>query len=228
MESLYEDNKVILNNALSKAFKDLDKLYDLKYFDKSNYENNKKDMGLILVDEENGKLFGKDQVAMYMPNNSLCVKESILHNYKLDEEVIRTILLHELVHMASTNKEKGKTGFAHEAFPLVYNEGCTQYITLKLLYGDEIDKGLSSNTFYPESTSFIRKIVEGIGEEKLFNGFFEAKPRKSVDGFTPKELDVYIDSVMAMSMCNEEQMALDNMNQMNNNVEELTGGRLKN
>ena len=222
MEERFIENMNVLNTALSKAFDDINKLYDLPYFDKENFEKNKKDLQLILVNEDDGKFFGDDQAAMYLiNNNSLCVKKSILNNYKVYEDALHALLLHELIHMSSTNVEKKRTGFDHDAFPITYNEGCTQYLTMKLLYGDDIDKALEGNIFYPESTRFVKKIVDDLGEEKVFHGYFEADARKCVDAFTPKELDIWTDTVMKMSKSNEERITRDNMNQMKENVDEL-------
>ena len=221
MEELFEHNMGLLNSITAESFEDLNKLYNLPYFDKKNLEKNKKNIKFILIDESDGKFFSENQSALYMNvDNSMCIKKSVLYSDVLNKDDLHTLLVHELIHMASSNTDKKKTGFAHKAFPITYNEGCTQYLTLKVLYGEDIDKALENNHFYRESTKFIKKIVDDIGEEKLFNGYFEANPRKSVDGFTPKELDKWTDTVMEMTRSREELLANNNIEQFKNNINE--------
>lgn len=216
MEEIYEQNMEILKRATSKATQDVLKLYDLPYFDKKNYEENKSTLKFILALGDEGEFLSDDQVAIYVAStNSIYLKDSLLHKTLIDEEVLRMILLHELIHMASTDRKKGRVGFETDAFPITYNEGCTQFLTLKVL-----DKKIEENIMYPESTKYVKEVIDSLGEEKIFNGFFEAKPRKSVDGFTPKELDNWIDTIMALTRSLEEQRAKEGIKTINDQIEE--------
>ena len=160
MEEIYEQNMEILKRATSKATQDVLKLYDLPYFDKKNYEENKSTLKFILALGDEGEFLSDDQVAIYVAStNSIYLKDSLLHKTLIDEEVLRMILLHELIHMASTDRKKGRVGFETDAFPITYNEGCTQFLTLKVL-----DKKIEENIMYPESTKYVKEVI---GDEYL-------------------------------------------------------------
>lgn len=219
MESLIEQNSKVINSASNKALNMLIKLYDLPYFDRKNYEENIKDFQFVLVNEDEEKLFEENQIAMYHSGlNKILVKESMLNEGLLDENELSIILFHELIHMASSNRKRGMIGFNHSALPITYNEGCTQYLAIKMFYEDNIDEGLLNNRLYPQSTLAIKNIVDLLGEEKIYRGFFSADARKEVDAFSPKELDVWIDTIISMDRSYEEEKSKENLNSLKNRI----------
>ena len=220
MEDIYEQNMVILKNASNKALSLLSKLKDLKYFDNTNYENNIKDIKFTLVSEDDAKIFNNNQLALYhLDTNSIYVRESMLNSSVLNEDFVCMLLLHELIHMASTNRKKNKNGFSHDALPITYNEGCTQYITLKILY-DNMEEAINNNTVYPESTKAIKDAVDSLGEEKMFDGFFSCDVRKHADNLNPKELDRWVDTIMVLTNSLEEKMSKESANLLQEREEE--------
>ena len=207
MSEVYDKNMVTLRNTSAKALGLMSKLYNLKYFDKTNYENNIQDLKFELTDDEDNDLFKEWQLALYEPStNTICINANMLDMGIINEEQLCLMLMHELVRMSSTNRKEGAIGFAHEAVPFTYNEGCTQYIALKLYYDELSEEVLNNNSIYPISTRIIKSSVDALGEELIFDGFFEANFKKEVDGFTPKVLDKWIDYVMEIDGSLEEQM----------------------
>ena len=212
MADIVKQNMDIIRNAYNRATQLVTKIYDLSYFDKTNYEKNIHDFEPVLVTEKDSKLFGQNELALYYPIiNKLCIQESLLHEGVLNEDITCLVMLHEMLHMASTNREKQETGFNHEAYPITYNEGLTQYLALKIYY-DNIEEAIKNNIIYPESTTYVKKIIDELGEEKVFNGFFKAKARESVEKFSPKELDKFTETIMALTNSLEEKQSKENLN----------------
>ena len=207
MEDILNVNMHALNNASNKALSLIKNLYDLKYFDKTNYEKNIKDLKTVFVDDN----IDNNNFISYSPDfNSILVNKPILSMGIIDEDFMCVQLIHELIHMASTNRKKNLTGFSHEAVPITYNEGCTQYLALKLFYGDKLEDAIKNNPFYHDSVLTIKESIDTLGEEVIFNGFFNADLRKSVDSFSPKVLDKWIDYVMILDNSLEEKISKEN------------------
>ena len=245
MDKTFEENMNILNRATARAVELIKKLYNLSFFDKSNYETNIKDIRFILATddeieeskEENGFL-DKNQIALYVAKiNAVIIKKSLLEQgVLLDENTVCMVLLHELIHMASTDRKKGFIGLFHEALPITYNEALTQYLALKLFYTDVpskdsdnyissifsglriLDEAIDKNQFYPESVKTIRDLIKVFGEDKIFTGFFEADARKSIDSFKPQQLDFLTDYLMVLSNSLEERMAKEELESIEKEV----------
>ena len=209
MEYLVQQNNEIINRAYNKASELIKKIYNLEYFDKTNYEKNIKDLGFSIINDDNNYLFTETIAVFYSPQeNKIFIDESLMNEGLLSEEVMGVVMLHELLHMASTNRKNYKSGFNHKALPITYNEGCTQYLAIKLYY-DDLEKGIETNSFYPESTKAIKHIVDLLGENKIFNGYFTADPRKAADGLSPKELDTWVDTIMVLQNSLEEKQVTE-------------------
>ena len=223
-DNLLETNMSTLKEASTKALELLKGLYDFKFFNKDNYEKNIETFQFVLVEEDETKLFSEGQFALYVAKtNAIYVKEDMLRMGVIDKEQVTKMLLHELVHMASANRKRNRVGFNHEASPITYNEGCTQYLTLKLYDKENFDKEIENNIMYPQSTKIVKECVDDLGEETIFKGFFEANLRKSVYGFSPKTLDRWIDYVMKLSNTLEEKISKENNERLVNKIEEAKG-----
>lgn len=200
MEEIYEQNQIIFKNAYDRACNEFKKLFDLKYFDKTNYEKNTEDFQFeSIIKDYNADGLKKDL---------------------LNEDYVCMLILNKLIFIASTNKEKNRSGFIHEALPITYNEGCRQYLTLKTLYGESLSNYIDSCNIYPESTKEIKKLVAELGEEKVFDGFFSADVRKHADNLNPKELDRWVDTIMVLTNSLEEKMSKESANLLQEREEE--------
>ena len=222
MDKIYSTNIETLKKASDKALILMGGLYNLPYFNKENLEKNIGGFKFSLSDSE----LSNNQFARYIPSlNSICINEELLKSELIDEDLTSILLLHELIHMASFNKEKNMVGFGHEAVPVTYNQGCTEYLTLKLFYKDKIEEGINNDMFYPQSVRIIKNVVDALGEDKIFDGFFEADLKKNVDGFSPKVLDKWIDYVMEMDQSLEEKMSKESMMEAGSTLEEVASAR---
>ena len=223
MENIYKKNLEIIDKSIKRSFDLLKGLNKLKYFDKTNFEKNKESLSIVHISDENDLIMFEDnQVVLYVcETNTLYINDSLLYNQLLDEDLICMYILHELMHMASASIEKNVVGFMFETMPITYNEGCTQYLTLKLLFDNNFENAIKNNTMYPQSVITVKRAVDLLGEETVFNGFFEASLKKAVDGFSPKVLDEWIDYVMELSNSLEEQIAISNIDSLESKVNGL-------
>ena len=192
MNELYNNNLIVLQNATDKAFELIRKLYDLNYFDKTNYEKNIGDFNIINVNNEEEI---QEEFAKYNPVlNKLVIKNETLFEEVLKEDEVCLQVLHGLINMASTDRDNNKYGFVFEGLPFTndYNDACAWYLAYKLFYGEEFDKLFDKNNDF-SNLSLVKGAVDALNEETIFNGFFEGDFKKSIDALSPKELDTIND-----------------------------------
>lgn len=192
-----------------------DKLPKLPYFNNANFNKNLPTFKRGLVYGED--LLGNNQLAAYFSKlNSIFIDESKV-NEDISDEQLEVLILHEHIHMASTDLENQKIGFESEAMPVTYNEALTQWLTLKLYYGEEnMDKAIQNNILYPESVKRVDELIKKIGEEDIFRGFFEADIKKNTTEFPKENKSIWLDTVLQLGSSEEEkvsQMGLDQLEQ---------------
>ena len=127
--------------------------------------------------------------------------------------------MHEYLHMASANLEKQTVGFESDALPVTYNEALTQWLTLKLYYGQEnMKEAIQNNVIYSESVTKIDAMIAKIGEEYVFNGFFEANIGKNTNELPKKYKGDWIDTIISLVKSNEEKTANLSLERLENNI----------
>ena len=221
-------NMTKLNSATSRALELLDKLRTLSYFDSTFLDNNLKTLRKATVSNEDGiSFFTASQAAVYLSSiNSLLLKDELLDMREINEDALTLIILHELIHMASTNLETQVIGYSNSALPVTFNEACTQYLAIKVMFEENMDQGLSTNFIYPESTLKIKALIDEIGEEALYRGFFKAEVINMTNNMDKEAKSKWIDTIFEMFYTNEEKVSTSGVNNFNNTVEEYKEGRL--
>ena len=103
---------------------------------------------------------------------------------------------------------------------MVYNEACTQWLTLKLFYdNDDFEQGLVSNFIYPESVRELNILISnGINEDVIFSGFFEANINVSTMLMNNEQKSKWVDFVLKMSTSLEERVASFEMEQLQQKI----------
>ena len=175
-------------------------LYTLPYFNDINYQKNKKTLKKYIFEEpiaDNHSIGIYDSYA-----NIIGIDSNLIFDETTDEELIVT-LLHEHIHMASTDLERHVVGFNNEALPFTYNEAATQYLALKLYYNN-MDIAFKNNKMYNESVIKFYNVLNEIGECTIYNGFFEADSKKNATEMTPNQKQKWLDYILSSFNTNEE------------------------
>ena len=172
-------------------------------------------------------LYGNDllvnnQLAAYSSKlNSLLIEEEKV-NENISDEQLEILILHEYIHMASTDIENQVVGFESNVMPVTYNEALTQWLTLKLYYGEEdMDKAIQNNILYPESVKMVDGLIKTIGEEEMFNGFFEADIKKNTTELPKEKKDIWLDTVLQLGSSEEERVSKNGLKQLEQKILEL-------
>ena len=207
---------------LKKATKNVNKkltegLSKLPYFNSTNLNKNAITFRRYLINGE--KIVTNGQLALYSSKlNTLIIDESILEE-NISDEQLEILILHECVHMASTDLEKQVIGFESEAMPITYNEALTQWLTLKLYYGKKnIKEAIQKNELYSESVIRINSLIEKNGEAIIYNGFFEADIQKNLKQFPKETKPDLIDEILFFGNSNEEKNAKISMKKLEKNI----------
>lgn len=196
------------------------RLPQLLYFDNVNINKN-------LSTFKRELLYGNDllvnnQLAAYSSKlNSLLIEEEKV-NENISDEQLEILILHEYIHMASTDIENQVVGFESNVMPVTYNEALTQWLTLKLYYGEEdMDKAIQNNILYPESVKMVDGLIKTIGEEEMFNGFFEADIKKNTTELPKEKKDIWLDTVLQLGSSEEERVSKNGLKQLEQKILEL-------
>ena len=141
-----------------------------KYFEKynTNLYNNLNNLFIIVNHSSRNEYEGEydDQ------HNIIYISIPIGKEYKVNEEVKDT-LFHELLHVASHNKNKKYSGFNHDLNVLGaktlgrgINEGYTEYLLLKYFRPNSI------SGFYYDEIRIVKELEKIIGKDKMIDYYF--------------------------------------------------------
>ena len=171
-ESILKESTARINNVVD------NQLLKYKFFKDTNFKKNIESLKKVLCDDATFML--SSPIAYFSKSNLIVVNTLAINQETITVEDFSMLYLHELIHMASTNRDNNNIGYisSDNGYPKIYTEAATQYLTLKLLYGDNLKEAIDKNYVYPEAVKLFSKMVEEVGEEVLYNGFFEADPNK--------------------------------------------------
>lgn len=194
-----------------------EKLPKLLYFNDTNFNKNAPTFNRNLIYGE--KLSPDGQMALYLAKiNTLIIDESNL-NDSISDEQLEIIILHECLHMASTDLEKQIIGLESEAMPITYNEALTQWLTLKLYYGQEnIEEAIQKNRIYHDSVLTIHSLIKKIGEEHIYSGFFEADIKRNSKDIPKEYRSEWIDTILDLENSSEEAHSKVSIEKFDKNV----------
>lgn len=203
------------------CYKIMNNVNKLSYFNPTNYQKNISSLKKIIISDE--KAFSTNQIALYDSFSNSIIVDFFELTSTITVEQLALLILHELVHMMSTNRELNKIGYSDDSLPLTYNEACTQWITLKLFYdNNNFEQGLTSNFIYPESVKELdRAINNGLNEEILFSGFFEADIHLSIALMSSEQKSKWLDLIMKMSINLEEKESLYGMESLQQKITDV-------
>ena len=216
------DNIERLKKATQKVNKIvLEKLQELPYFNNTNFNENLKTFKRDLIYGE--KLTTDGQLALYSSRlNTLFIDENNLDEI-ISDELLELLILHEYLHMASTNQEKQIVGFESEAMPVTYNEALTQWLTLKLYYGQEnMQEAIRNNIIYPESVKRVDSIIANVGEENVFNRFFEADIKKNISELPRGCRNEWLNQILFLGDSEEEKNAKLSLERLEQNITSIS------
>lgn len=199
---------IIVNNILNTN------LSHLSYFDNTNLMRNYQTFKKVMI-EDGENFFSGNQIALYISKTNTLAIDSRLINENITIEMLVLILLHECLHMASFDSNKTIIGYENEAFPVTFNESCTQFLALKLMYeyGIKID-----NFMYVDSVNLLNKMILDIDEEILFSGFFKADLKLMLGKLSNEKKSKFIDYILQFSESIEEKKALEGINNFNDKL----------
>lgn len=148
------------------------KVFNLPFFNKNNYNINIKTFKRTLItDYEN--YINKLPPAFYnSKDNTIYIGQIVFHP---------ALLLHEMIHMLSSDIDKKICGYADNMEHYYFNEAATQYLTRKF-FGNQ-----NNSNGYDEITDIFELMVKKYGENVMFNGFFEASFNKFIEQFNEVE-----------------------------------------
>ena len=212
------DKLARLDNAFTKAVEIInERLWSKKYFTSVHYLNNMGTFQKLLVSKNDLDI---NSLATYLVSaNILLVQEEYID--LLPDDVLVILTIHELLHFFSANRAKNITGYKTDEFwPSSYNEGCTQWLALRLFYGDEYKEGLKSNFVYPKSVDSIDKLVDIFGEDVIFQGYFYNDLKMSSDLMDKSKKHIWVDIFINMGFSAEEHTFEDNIKHWQSLIDE--------
>ena len=143
-----------------------EKLPQLPYFNDVNFRKNAPNLKRYITRDV---LEGNQWLVYLSSSNSMIVDESKLPHQDVPIEALQLLIVHEYIHMASTDVEKQVIGFESKDLPITYNEALSQWLALKICYGDKMEELLQVNFVYPESVKKVHELIKDVGEEVIFN-----------------------------------------------------------
>ena len=179
-----------------------------------NFVKNMRGLHRSLVTD---RFFGENNpysIAVYiMQTNTLVVDKHnfsnlIYHNF--------TLILHEYVHILSSNLEKFITGYQIDEEHKMFNEAATQWLVCKILGID-----VNDNPIYTEPTKMFDDLVRVFGEEKMYSGFFDADYSKFLSQFTDIEKAVIEQKVTEMNKTLEAQQLKETFTYLDKRFQEI-------
>lgn len=199
----------------------INKLPTLEYFSNVNFLNNIKTFKRVIIDDR--QLLPDYQIAVYSSRNNTLYIDALKINDNISAELLEQIILHECIHMASTNLREQIIGFENELTPLLYNEACTQWLTLKLLAnGTNFDDLLKDNLIYTDSVNLLNQMINEIGENVVFNHFFDADIKANLIEMPEVEKSKWLDEVIIgrkFEKLDEYQYVVNQMNRLNEMID---------
>lgn len=203
------------------CYKIVNNVNKLSYFNPTNYQKNISSLKKIIISDE--KAFSTNQIALYDSFSNSIIVDFFELTSTITVEQLALLILHELVHMMSTNRELNKIGYSDDSLPLTYNEACTQWITLKLFYdNNNFKQGLTSNFIYPESVKELdRAINNELNEEILFSGFFEADIHLSIALMNSEQKSKWLELITKMVTSSEEEISLHSMKNLQQKITDV-------
>lgn len=189
----------------------------LPYFNDINFKKNAANLKRYITKD----VLGGNQWLIYLSSsNSMVIDESKLPHQDVPIEALQLLIVHEYIHMASADVEKGVIGFESKYLPITYNEALTQWLALKICYGDKIDKLLQVNFIYPESVKKVHELIKDVGEGVIFNHFFEADIKKNVSEIPKDKKDKWKNTILELSLSYEEKMSKSSMDILHDKINE--------
>jgi hypothetical protein len=111
------------------------------------------------------------------------------------------LLCHEMVHMLSADIERKIVGYADNHNLVAFNEAATDWLVSRCFNINSL-KG----SIYPEITKVFDTLVKRYGEEKMYNGFFEANFQKFYTSLSTEEkqdIDLTITEMNELNLTKE-------------------------
>lgn len=195
----------------------LERLTQLSYFNNENFNKNIINLQRIITDNF---LKGNQLLVYSAINNAIIFDESKIKSEDIPLEILEILILHEYIHMSSTDLAKQIIGFESPSLPIAYNESLTQWLTLKLYYGDKLEDALNTNFIYPESVRQVDKLIKELGEEVIYNHFFDADIQKNISELPQDKKDFWINTILNLSSSYEEQVSKENLEELQYDIEE--------
>ena len=154
------------------------KLSSMESFNSDNYNKNAWAFKKVLLDDV---VYLRDGVPF--SDAYYAIAENTMYISK--QNFSATLLCHEMLHMASASREKNITGYASDPNLLVFNEAATQWLTLSAFSPNaKVSNVPDGNKDYVYVTNLFGELVEKYGEDKMYNGYFEADFDKFISGLS--------------------------------------------
>jgi|GEM_PF-6265118 len=162
------------------------KLSSMESFNSDNYNKNAGTLKKVLLDE-----FVELKEGVPFSSAIYVISENTIYISK--KNFSATLVCHERLHMASANREKNITGYAGDPNLFAFNEAATQWLTLSAFSPNaEVSNVPNGNNDYVYVTKLFGELVRKYGEDKMYNGYFEADFNKFINGLSEDEkADVY-------------------------------------
>ena len=138
-------------------------------------------------------------------------------------ENLAILILHEYIHMASTDYTRQIIGFESEILPKTYNEALTHWLALKLFYGDDkLENAVNNNIIYPNSVRQIDRLIRETSEKEIFNHFFEADINKNSSQMSKKTRMKWVDVILKLSSSEEEKITNSGLQKIQDKINSIT------
>lgn len=192
------------------------KLPQLPYFNDVNFRKNAPNLKRYITND----VLPSNQFVVYLsPSNSIVVDESKLPHEEVPIEALQLLIVHEYIHMASTNVKDQIIGFESKDLPITYNEALTQWLALKLCYGDKLEEAIQTNFVYPESVKKVNELIKAVGEEIIFNHFFESDIKSNINEMPIDKKSLWIDKILELSTSREEKLSASGLQELQDKVD---------
>ncbi len=196
MEYIEEVTQNVNNIIMQKIFK-------LPYFNDKNFKANNPSFKRILT---NGKITYNKELSkgLYLVDENQLIINS--------DTVKAELILHETIHMLTADRTRNIIGYKETEEYRLFNEAATQWLTIKCIKNNV---NSYKGDYYPYVNIF-NKLVEDIGEEKIFSGFFEANINKMFNELTDEELNYVKETIKQMNIFFNSKKQEEIINFLNN------------
>ncbi len=194
------------------------------YFNDTNFRNNLPTFDRVVITDDG--LGVKNLFAFYDINTNKMLVNITEIPEDISDDDLTVIVLHEFIHFLSANRKEQLMGFlTHDDTFLSLNEGCTQYLAMRLVYKERLKEALKRNIMYPKATACIAHFIDMGGSlDAVYSGYFTNDLKKTLSMLDASSKSLFIDMILSDQMLDEEKNAKMGLDAFQDQIDSVKSG----